>query len=226
MLSNHLFLSWQDWAANACYLILAVSYLVTDLYWLRLLAIVSLGLEGLYFYYGSNPPLWVGIGWAIVFVTINVVQLALLTRERLTVRLSDQEQQLYAGLFGSLTDVQFNRLLKAGHWREFEDASPLTVRGNPVPELLLIGTGSVRVTVGAEIIAVQKVGSFVGEMSFMSGESATATVTALGSVTALAISRNALDRLMVHDHQFGALVLRLIGHDLIEKMRVREISIE
>jgi len=84
-------MGWEDWAGNFCYLILAVSYLVTNLYWLRLLAILALGLEGIYFYCASTPPLWVGIAWAVVFVAINLIQIALLTRERLKVEMSGLE---------------------------------------------------------------------------------------------------------------------------------------
>ena len=64
-------MSWEDWAGNFCYLLLAVSYLVTSLLWLRILAIAALGLEGIYFYFASTPPLWVGIARAAVFVGIN-----------------------------------------------------------------------------------------------------------------------------------------------------------
>jgi hypothetical protein len=57
-------MEWQDWVGHFSYLMLAVSYLVTNMYWLRALAIVALGLEGVYFYFSGDAPLWVGIGWA------------------------------------------------------------------------------------------------------------------------------------------------------------------
>ena len=147
-------MSWQNWAANFCYFILAASYLVTNLYWLRLLAVLALGLEGVYFYFAASPPLWVGIGWAAVFVGINVVQLAIMMRERLAVRMSEHERLLHRGLFAELTLVQFNRLLKIGAWRESEDGALLTVQDKPVPELFFIASGMARVIVGNEAIAL------------------------------------------------------------------------
>jgi hypothetical protein len=221
LLNGDFLMSWQDWAANFCYLILAASYLVSDLYWLRILAIVALGLEGVYFYFGSTPPLWVGIGWSAVFVGINLVQLTLMARERLAVRLSDREQLLHRGLFPDLTAVQFHRFLKIGTWREVEDGAVLAVKGEPVPALLLIASGTVKITVGTEIVAFQQAGSFVGEMSFISGENASATVTATGHVVLFAAARAALDRLLVQDKDVNAAVLRVIGHALTAKLKAR-----
>ena len=222
MFDTHFSMSWQDWAANLCYLILAVSYLVSDLYWLRVLAVLALGLEGIYFYFGSTRPLWVGIGWAAVFVAINIVQLVLMTRERLAVRLSERERLLHRGLFAELTSVQFNRFLHSGVWRQVDEGALLTTRGEPVPELLLIVEGSVKVTVGDQIIALQQAGSFVGEMSFMSGEQASATVSALGNVMLLAVSRPALDRLLGHDQSVATVLMRVIGHGLAKKLKARQ----
>ena len=214
-------MSWQDWAANFCYLILAASYLVSNLFWLRVLAVVALGLEGIYFYFGATPPLWVGITWAAIFVGINLVQLMLMTRERLAVRMSEREQLLHRGLFAELSPVQFNRFLKIGTWREVEDRTLLTVKGQPVPELLIIASGTVEIMVGAEVIALQLAGSFVGEMSFMSGEVASANVIAAGRVVLFATARPALDRLLIHDKSVEAAILRRIGHALTAKLKAR-----
>ncbi len=59
---------WQDWAANACYVILAASYLVTNIYWLRILAVVALAFEGVYFYFGAEILLWIWIVWNVFFI--------------------------------------------------------------------------------------------------------------------------------------------------------------
>jgi hypothetical protein len=217
-------MTWQEWAANLCYLILAASYLVADLYWLRILAIVALGLEGVYFYFGSTPPLWVGIGWSVVFVTINLVQLMLMTRERLAVHLSDRESFMHRAMFPDLTAVQFNRFLKAGSWHDVEDGAVLAEKGQPVPELLLIASGTVKVAVGTEIVAMQKAGSFVGEMSYISGNDASATVTAVGKVVLFSVARSALDRLFAQDKDVKAALMRVIGYALSEKLKARHPS--
>jgi hypothetical protein len=214
-------MSWQDWAANFCYFILAGSYLVTNLYWLRLLAILALGLEGIYFYFAATPPLWVGIGWAVVFVGINLVQLTIMTRERLAVRMSEHERLLHRGLFAELTPVQFHRLLKIGTWRELEDGALLTVQNKPVPELLFIASGMARVIVGNDVIALVQAGSFIGEMSFMNGGDASATVMAAGHMQLFVVAKPALEGLLTRDQEFEAAILRVLGQDLALKLRAQ-----
>jgi hypothetical protein len=221
MFGESFLMSWQNWAANLCYLLLAISYLVTNLFWLRVLAVGALGLEGVYFYFACEQPLWVGIGWAIVFVVINVVQLLIMTRERLSVRMSDRERLLHRGLFAELTPVQFHRLLKIGEWREVEAGTLLAVHGNPVPELLFIASGMAEVNVASEVIAHLQAGSFVGEMTFLSGGNATASVSAAGPMLLFAIGKRELDRLLTQDRGIETAMLRVIGRDLTMKLRTQ-----
>ncbi len=54
-------MSPNDLIGTASYILLAASYLVTNIYWLRLLAIVALTTEAIYFYLVGDQQLWVGI---------------------------------------------------------------------------------------------------------------------------------------------------------------------
>ena len=213
-------MGWEDWAGNFCYLILAVSYLVTNLLWLRILAILALGLEGVYFYFASSPPLWVGIAWAVVFVSINVVQIVLMTRERLRVRISEQDGMLHRGVFGEMTPVDFHRLLKLGTWREIPMGAKLTVKDEPGTELFFIAKGSARVVSGYNLISFLHPGAIVGEKSFTSGGNASATVIAETSLRAFVVNKVALHALMKHNHGIETAILKTISRDLTTKLRM------
>jgi hypothetical protein len=211
---------WEDWAGNFCYLILAVSYLVTNLFWLRILAVLALGLEGIYFYFASTPPLWVGIAWAVVFVSINVIQIGLMTRQRLRVRISELEGVLHRGVFGEMTRVDFHRLLKLGSWREIPKGAKLTIEGEPGAELFFIAKGSARVTLGYNLLSVLHPGAIVGEKSFISGGNASATVIAETSLRAFVVNKLALRALMKHNLGIEMAILKIIGRDLTTKLRM------
>jgi hypothetical protein len=211
---------WEDWAGNFCYLILAVSYLVTNLFWLRILAILALGLEGIYFYFASAPPLWVGIVWAVIFVSINVVQIGLMTRDRLRVRISELEGLLHRGVFGEMTRVDFHRLLKLGNWREIPKGAKLTIEGEPGAELFFIAQGSARVMSGYNLVSILHSGAIVGEKSFISGGNASATVVAETSLRVFVVNKLALHALMKHNHGTGMAILKTIGRDLTTKLRI------
>src|SRR6266850_6989431 len=212
-------MSWEDWAANLCYAILALSYVVTNICWLRGLAILARGLEGIYFYFGSTPPLWVGIVWALIFVAINIVQLILMARERLSVRMNEHERSLHANLFEGMTCVAFHRLLKSGAWRHCEGGNVLTVEGQPVPELFVMADGMAKVEVNGDIVALVRSGSFVGEMSFLTGAPACATVTTVGPCQIFSIAKHRLARLLVDDAELRTAIHRTIGRDLVYKLK-------
>jgi CRP-like cAMP-binding protein len=212
-------MTWQDWAANLCYALLAVSYLVTSLWWLRGLAILALGLEGIYFYFGSTPPLWVGIVWAAIFVAINAGQLLRMARDRFSVKLSEQERSLHKGLFEGMSTVGFCRLLKSGRWRECAGGEVLTWEGRPVPELYVMTDGLAKVEVNGGIVALVRAGSFVGEMSFLTGAPACATVTSVGSCKVFSISKERLSQLLAVDEGLRTAIHRIIGRDLVYKLQ-------
>jgi len=211
--------NWENLAANLCYAILAFSYIVTNICWLRSLAILALSLEALYFYFGSTPPLWVGIVWALIFVAINAVQLALMARERLGVSLDEQERTLHQGLFQGMTYVAFHRLLKSGEWRRCDGGRELTVEGQPVSELYVVAEGMAKVEVNDDIVALVQPGSFVGEMSFLTGAPACATVTTVGPCRIFSISRTRLSKLLAVDEELRTAIHRTMGRDLVYKLK-------
>ena len=210
---------WQDWAGNFCYLILAASYIVVNIFWLRVLAIVALGLEGVYFYFASDPPLWIGIGWALVFVAINVAQLGRLTHERYRIRHTEHERLLRKGMFRDLNTVGFNRLLGTGRWRDVEDGTVLTREGHPVEEIILIAHGEAEVEVGGRNVATLQSGSFCGEMSFLTKDNASATVVAAGTCRLFAVNKEKLATLLEKDHDIKTAIHGVIGRDLAYKLK-------
>ena len=94
-----------------------VSYLVTDILWLRALAVLG-GLSSLTWTLTTPTPSLAFIGWTLVYNTINMVQIGRLWQERRPVRLAPEEQMLYAAAFRTLTPREFQRLLAVGRWQE------------------------------------------------------------------------------------------------------------
>jgi Cyclic nucleotide-binding domain len=212
---------WQDWVGNACYLMLAASYFVINIYWLRILAIVASSIEGVYFYYAAETPLWVGIGWNVIFVTINIVHLTFLYRERWQVRFSEQERMLHQGLFAEFGPAEFKRLIKNGLFRDVYEGTALTMEGRLVQELHVLIKGMAKVEVAGETIALLQPGSFVGEMSLLTREPASATVTTLVECRVFSIQQETLMNLLERDPATKSAIHRVIGRDLVVKLKSR-----
>ena len=62
--------SLNNWFGHFSYLLIAISYWLTDIFWLRVVAVIGLSLEILYFWH-SGGDLRTGIGWDLIFITIT-----------------------------------------------------------------------------------------------------------------------------------------------------------
>jgi len=212
-------LPWGDAAGHISYLIIAISYWLTNIYWLRVTAVIGLCFEIAYFVLVSGGALYTGIGWDAIFIAINLFHLARLTRDRLRLRLASDDRDLLRALFDGLDDAQIGMLLNSASWHKAPAGERLTIEGAPVPTLMLIAAGLVSVDVGDQTIARMGPGSFIGEMAFLTGGTASATVTAIHPTRLMKLEQTRLRTLLVIDSQIAAVLHRLLGADLAQKLR-------
>jgi hypothetical protein len=208
---------WADVPGHVSYLIIAISYWLTNIYWLRVTAIVGLALEIVYFRL-SGGALHTGIAWDVVFILINAWQIWRLVAERRALASLAEVQLLRQGAFAGCSSVQLASVLRTGSWRDLEAGTRLTEEGTPVAELVLICDGEATVEVRGSRIATLRGGSFVGEMAFLSGNPASATVTVARATRAFVFDMAKLGVLAAEDDSVAGDLHRAIGRDLVRKL--------
>ena len=155
--------------------LIAFSYLVKDIMYLRILSIVA-SLFGMFFNYTvPAEPLWLPIGWNAIFVMVNIYHISVLLYEKRPVQMDDKNTELYNTLFKELTPVEYLKISKAACWKTYEIGDVLIRQLHLVPDLILIYNGTIDVEVDGNKVAELRDGQFVGEMSFLTEKSATAT---------------------------------------------------
>ena len=211
--------SLNNWPGHLSYVLIAVSYWLTDMFWLRLVAIVGLSLEILYFLF-TGGDLRTGIGWDLVFIAINAYQLYRILQDRLSLRLPQADRELLRSVLTGLDDAQIVRLLVAGWFSDIAEGTTLAEENKPLDKLFFICAGHVRVTIaGREVSHLQK-GNFVGEVAFLTEKPATATVVAEDSVRALVFERAALSWFFRNEAEVAGLIYQLLGRELAHKIKV------
>ena len=85
---------WIHIAGHATYLLIALSYLVRDIVWLRCFAIVASCTSIAFNYFAPDEPLWLVIGWNFVFLVINIFRIVRMLTERQGLQFSAEEQGL------------------------------------------------------------------------------------------------------------------------------------
>ena len=155
--------------------LIAFSYLVKDIMYLRILSIVA-SLFGMFFNYTVPvEPMWLPIGWNGLFVLVNLYHISVLLYEKRPINMDDKNTELYETLFKELTPVEYLKISKAAQWQHYEPNEKIIRQGTLVADLVLIYNGTVEVEVGDKIVAELRDGQFVGEMSFLTEKPATAS---------------------------------------------------
>lgn len=194
------------------------SYLVVDILWLRVLAVLG-GFSYLTWTLTTPTPSLSIIGWTLVYNTINVVQIARLWYERRPLRLDDGEQALYASTFRTLTPREFRRLLRVGRWQDAGPPEVLIEEGTHPGRVLVLAAGHAAVVVGGRAVATLGPGQFAGEMSFLTGKPTTAAVQVVEPVRFVSWPTAELERFLVKHPSLRAALQLVIGRDLAGKLR-------
>jgi small-conductance mechanosensitive channel/CRP-like cAMP-binding protein len=104
-------------------------------------------------------------------------------------------------VLASLSDEAHRALAEQSHERLFGDGEVIVREGDAGRTMFVVRKGRVEITVGPEArrVATTDEGGYFGEMSLLTGDPRTATVTARGDTTVLEIDADAF-RAYVHSH--------------------------
>lgn len=212
------YVNFPDIPGHVAYVVIAVSYYLTNIFWLRVLAVIGLALEVVYFALVSSD-LYTGIAWSVIFIAINAYQLCWLVRDRMRLRLPPEEKSVLRRVLTGLDDVQISQLLDVSQWRQLSAGAQLMRESQNVDELYFLFSGRFGVEVGGKRVAHLESGSFAGEVAFLTGQPATASVVVEQPSRVLAISRERLIKLCKSDNQVAGVIHQLLGRDLANKLR-------
>ena len=162
-------------AGHLAFGLIAFSFLVKDIFWLRIISIIASLFSVFYNYIIPLEPMWLAINWNFIFIAVNIYHIAIILYEKREVKMDDKNQELYDTLFSEMTPVEYLKISRAAKWEMVKAGQRIITQGMPVPDLYLIYNGTVDVLVDNEQIAELKDGEFVGEMSFLTEKVATAT---------------------------------------------------
>ena len=196
----------------------AVSYWVRDEIWLRSLLILSFGTGLIYNALPPVGPLWIVLFWLAVYVAINLFRIATKLAEHRNVQLSEEAAELRETVFPEFTPVEFAKLMRIGTWKNVAAGAALTVQGEPVPEVMVVQSGHLSVEVDGRVVHTLKDGEIVGEMSFIGGRPATATVRAVTPTRYVAWLQPALRALLARNPAMSSAMRSVFSVDLARKL--------
>jgi hypothetical protein len=164
--------AWAHWP----YALLVLSMLMRDIVWLRAIAIVA-GVSRIFI---RATILYdpVTVAWETALVLINIGQLLLIWWDKGHSHANEDEALLATTIMPGQSGRAVRRLIGLAQWRSVGEGTVLLKEGQAVNELLFVADGAARIERGGALVAICSRGDFVGEMGFVSGNAATATVVA------------------------------------------------
>ena len=165
-----------DLVGHLSFILTALSFGVRDMLFLRSLAIAS-GIVGItYNYLNFDPPLWLVIFWLSVFILINLYRIIGIILERRSIHFNEEELELHETVFQNFTSLEFMKLMRIAEWRSVESGYQFAEQGKEIDGLNLLFNGEVVITRDKKELGHGRDGSMIGEMSFIRGGAASASV--------------------------------------------------
>ena len=130
---------------KSCHIgIIALSYMVRDIMWLRSLSIVASVLSIAYNYHIPHRPLWLVINWNILFILLNLAHVAYLYYERRDLPMTEEEEAVYNERFAiTFPRNDFVRFVRRAKWGSAEKGQVLFREGEMPSHVYYIIDGTV-----------------------------------------------------------------------------------
>lgn len=183
---------------------------------LRLLVLIATIFYILYYYYHPDEPLWGAIYGSFLIMGANLIGLGRLLYSRLPIGIPANQWPIFKALDG-LEPGEFRKLMSLGSM-QFADATvQLTEEAVEVESLYFAISGDLNgVKTGREF--KMYAGEFIGEVSFMLGGKATATVSIEKGGVYYEWRKDKLRKVLENEPRLSQAFEALIGRDMAKKV--------
>ena len=199
---------------NLGYFLMFVALSVHEILWLRCILLGGQASLATYALLTHNQSV---AFWNILFFAINSIQVARILRARRPIRIPADLQDLYEQVDPLMSPKDFLDFWHMGTLHEVQE-DVIIRKGEHQKQLVLILSGQVAVISDGRKTAQMSRGSFVAEMSFLTGDPATADVYAQGEVQYMAWEQESLRQLQQINPQLLLRIQGVLGKDLITKV--------
>lgn len=213
-----------DFFGHLSNLIYAVGSSIKGSLALRVSLIVGASIEIMYDLYITTEPLWTSIFWCLIIIALNIYQVILILLYRRKSGLNTREQELYNELFRAMDLSNFRKMMKTARWEVLPENRVVIVENEPADRLFLLSKGVAEVSLMGRPIAQIRSGSFIGEMSLLTGQMPNATVRVRQGATLISWTKHEIHHLQETDENLNNELYAVFSRDIIEKIKLQNLQ--
>lgn len=206
----------QETLVHAAVLCYAAGFLCRDQIALRCAILTGSSFYLAYYWTVDGGPLWDAFAGSLLIASANLAGLGSLIHSRMTFTIARADRPLHEAL-GALEPGIFRQLMRIGERRTARKGTILTREGETPDRLHFVLSGHPVVIKSGRRFAIDP-HSFVGEVSWMLGVPASATVELPEGADYLSWRRDRLDRLMRRKPRAKQALEALIAQDMARKV--------
>lgn len=200
---------------HIAYVFLIISMMMRTMHWLRFFAIAAGTISAIYYATLGDS---VSVFWESLFALVNVVQLTLLAIENRRGKFTEEEKLFFDLVLRSVERAHARKLISKGTWIDVEENEVVVEEGIWPRELKFIIQGHGKVEIDNKQIAWVGPGDFLGEMSYLSGKPASATVIAATRLRILQFDRKTLEKQLEKIPELRHALESGFNRNLVEKL--------
>ena len=201
---------------NLGYALTFIALAIREVLWLRTtLTAAQISLFSYHYFYAENTS---AAFWTAIFVIVNTFNIIKILLDRRPKMIPDEIRDLYEGIFKSLNSNEFLYFWNMGTIHSVTDEY-LIRSGEHQNNLLLVLSGTADVEVNGNPIASLERAAFIAEISFLSGEPASADVHANDELIFISWESERLKNMRHENPTFWMKLQHALSEDLIKKVK-------
>ena len=200
---------------NLAYLMTFTALSIKEVLWLRVILACSHSMIFInnYFYAQSyNVAIW-----NFIFIIANMIQVIRIYDDRRPRMIPPEMEDLYQGIFKNFTSKEFLYFMQLGQKEIVEDKKIMSL-GERQRDLLLILNGNASVIREGSQIASLTRGQFIGEISFLTDQPASADVYTKLNLEYIKWDQSKIRAIKISNNTFWSKLNSVLTNDLTSKV--------
>ena len=199
---------------NLSYSLTFVALAIREIYWLRIILTIA--------QFGQLAHAYLKLDyskgfWTTIFVIINIIQIVIIYLDRRDLPIPEEIKDLYDNIFHTNSRREFLKFWDGGKVCQLENETVIKA-GDTQADLLLILNGKANVMREGKKIATLERGQFIAEISYITGNPASADVVAQDDLLFYTWSRDTLNKLRKSNPATMGKLDRILTLDMAGKL--------